>query len=63
VAHFFATHALHVVPFAGLVCARIFGREARAPVHIAALAYIGLVAGTFMQALMGKPFLAGVFSA
>ena len=62
VAHFLATHALHLVPLAALVCARVFGREARAPVHIAALAYLGLVAATFVQALMGKPFLAGLFS-
>lgn len=62
VAHFFATHALHIVPLAALVCARLFGRDARTPVHIAALVYIAWVAATFMQALMGKPFLAGMFS-
>lgn len=59
VAHFFATHAMHVVPLAALGCALVFGREARAPVHVAALAYIGLVALTFIQALMGQPFLPG----
>jgi len=61
VAHFFATHALHIVPLAALVCAKLFGRDARAPVHIAALAYIGWVAATFLQALRGQPFLAGIF--
>ncbi|PUE44430.1 ABA4-like family protein [Limnohabitans sp. 2KL-51] len=61
VAHFFATHALHIVPLAALVCAKLFGRDARAPVHIAALAYIGWVAATFLQALSGQPFLAGIF--
>jgi hypothetical protein len=59
VAHFFATHAMHVVPLAALGCSMVFGREARAPVHVAALAYIGLVALTFIQALMGQPFLPG----
>jgi hypothetical protein len=37
----------------------MFGREAKLPIHLAALAYIVLVAGTFIQALMGRPFLAG----
>lgn len=61
VAHFFATHAMHFVPLAALVCARLFGRDAQTPVHIAALAYIGWVAATFIQALMGRPFPAGIF--
>lgn len=60
-AHFFATHAMHAVPLLALLCARFFGPEARAPVRLAALAYVGLVAATFIQALMGKPFLAGLF--
>jgi hypothetical protein len=59
VAHFFATHALHVVPVVALGCARLFGREALAPVRVAALAYAAFVAGTFVQALMGRPFLGG----
>jgi hypothetical protein len=59
VAHFFATHALHVVPVVALGCARLFGREALAPVRVAALAYTAFVAGTFVQALMGRPFLGG----
>jgi len=61
--HFFATHALQIVPLAGLVCARLFGRDARTPVHIVAFAYIGWVAATFIQALIGMPFLAGMLSA
>jgi hypothetical protein len=59
VAHFFATHAMHVIPLAAFGCSMVFGREARAPVHITALTYVGLVAFTFMQALMGRPFFAG----
>jgi hypothetical protein len=57
-----AAHALHIVPLAAPVCARLFGRDSRAPVHIAAGVYIASVAATLIQALMGKPFLAGMFS-
>ena len=49
---------MHVVPLVALACARLFGREALVPVRLAALAYAGLVAATFVQALMGRPFLA-----
>jgi hypothetical protein len=59
VSHFFATHAMHVVPLAALACARVFGRDARGPVRLAALVYAGFVAAVFVQALMGRPFLAG----
>jgi len=58
-AHFFATHAMHAIPLAALACARIFGPDARAPVRIAALAYVGLVAIVFVQALRGLPLIAG----
>ncbi len=59
VAHFFATHAMHVVPLLALGCTKIFGCDAKWPVRLLALAYAGLVAATFIQALMGRPFLAG----
>jgi hypothetical protein len=58
-AHFFATHAMHAVPLAALACARLFGPEAKAPVRFAALAYAGLVAVVFIQALRGQPLIAG----
>lgn len=58
VAHFFATHAMHALPLVALLCAKAFGERSLAPVHFAALAYVGLVAGVFVQALMGRPFLA-----
>jgi hypothetical protein len=60
VAHFFATHAMHVVPLLALVSAAVFGRQAVAPVRVSALLYTALVAFTFTQALMGRPFLAGL---
>jgi hypothetical protein len=57
-AHFLATHAMHAVPLAALACARLFGPAARAPVRFAALAYVGLVALVFGQALRGLPLIA-----
>ncbi len=58
VAHFFATHALHFIPLAAWVIFKMMGREAIGMVHIATAMFTGLVAFTFVQALMGKPFLA-----
>jgi hypothetical protein len=60
VAHFFATHAMHVVPLLALVSASVFGRDAVWPVRVAALLYSVLVVFTFAQALLGRPFLAGL---
>ena len=58
VAHFFATHAMHLIPLAALGCAVLFGRNTRIPVLVIVLAYVSFVAGTFIQALMGYPFIA-----
>ena len=49
-AHFLATHALHVVPLAGLT-------GARAAVWLAGGAYAGLVLWAFARALSGLPLL------
>lgn len=57
VAHLFATHAMHALPIFGLVSIFVFGRESLLPLRIFTLAYIALVAFTFVQALMGLPFL------
>lgn len=58
VAHFFATHALHVIPVVGLVAARILPLAWGKPtVWTAALAYCGLIAVTMVQAFAGLPFL------
>ena len=58
VAHFFATHALHVLPFIGLVLTKFFSdRIARAGVWIGAALFITLVILTLFQALMGRPFI------
>ena len=57
-AQFFATHAMHAIPLAALACGRLFGPTAQAPVRFAALAYVGLVAFVFFQALRGVPLIA-----
>ena len=57
-AHFLATHSMHAVPLAAVACARLFGPAARAAVRFAALAYVGLVALVFSQALRGLPLIA-----
>jgi hypothetical protein len=60
VAHFFATHAMHAVPLAALLCVRLFGGAAVAPVRALALAYTAFVGFTMVQAQLGQPFLPGL---
>lgn len=56
-AHFFATHALHMLPFIGLVLTKFSSdRIARAGVWTSAAVFITLVILTLVQALMGRPF-------
>ena len=57
VAHFFATHAMHAIPLAGLVLAWLLGASARLAVRLFSLAYVALVVFAFAQALSGRPFL------
>lgn len=57
VAHFIATHALHVLPAAGLIAATIAPRVATFTVCAASGAYCLFVALTLAQALQGQPFL------
>lgn len=57
VSHFFATHAMHVVPLAAWGWARLWGGQRRWPILPIALAYGGFVVVTFVQGLMGRPFL------
>jgi hypothetical protein len=58
VAHFLSTHALHALPLAGLaLAAALPPRAALTGVWLAAAAYVALVAGTFAQAMAGRPFL------
>lgn len=57
VAHFFATHALQVIPVFGWAATRAGGGQRVLPVRLFALVYTALVAFAFVQALMGQPFL------
>jgi hypothetical protein len=57
VAHFFATHALHAIPLAGLLAARFAPRQAIPLVWLATGLFVALVVGSFVQALHGRPFL------
>jgi hypothetical protein len=57
VPHFFATHAMHVLPLAGLAAMALPERSRIAAVWLAGGGYVALVAGTLMQALAGRPFL------
>jgi hypothetical protein len=58
VAHFFATHAMHVVPVVGLIASFALPKSlGRAAVILASIAYTAFVGFTFMQALQGRPFI------
>lgn len=57
VAHFFATHAMHFIPLAAWAIFHGLRREALGLVRTVAVLFTGLVAYTFVQALMGRPFL------
>ncbi len=59
VAHFFATHAMHVIPVAGFLVGRLLPTSsARWTVLGLAGAYIGFVGYVFVEALSGQAFLA-----
>jgi hypothetical protein len=59
VAHFFAAHAMHFLPVAGLAAVLALPeRTAVAATSVGAALYVGLVAWSFAGALDGRPFLA-----
>jgi hypothetical protein len=59
VAHFFATHAMHVIPAFGFVASRMLRTsQARWAVLGFAGLFAGLVGYTFVEALQGQAFLA-----
>ena len=57
VGHFFATHALHVIPIFGVSSALIFGPKQKTPIYVFSTAYAIFVIFTFVQALQGVPFI------
>ncbi len=57
VAHFFATHALHVIPLVGLAAAGLGAVIGKRLVWAASAAFAALVAATMWQAFQGQPFL------
>ena len=57
IAHFFATHAMHFLPLAGLAALLLPVRVRTSAVMVAALAFIGFTAFTFVQALNGQPLI------
>ena len=56
VAHFFATHALHVIPLFALIAGHLPGLRGEWAVSGFAGLYVTLVILTFAQALAGQPF-------
>ena len=54
--HFFAVHAMHFVPFFGLVSIWLFGPSRRLPVVLFAALYAAWTMHVYLQALAGRPF-------
>jgi hypothetical protein len=57
VAHFWTLHAHQLIPLAGWLVVRTGMRWQRSAVLAFAVAYVGLIAFTFTQALQGQPFI------
>lgn len=57
VAHFFATHAMQMIPLFGLLVLPLTRRLATAAVWLVALGYVAVVVATFLQGTAGQPFL------
>lgn len=59
VPHFWATHAIQVIPLIGLALDRLVPKpSAKALLIAASCAYFGFMVFTFVQALCGQPFIA-----
>lgn len=57
VPHFFATHIMQALPILGLGLDRFTPRLARPGIALGAVISIAVVVGTFVQAVLGRPFL------
>lgn len=60
VAHFFATHAMHVVPLVGCAAVGLRARAGKMAVTAFAVFYAAFVLYAFAEALAGKPFLSSL---
>jgi len=61
VAHFFATHAMHIIPLFGFAVSRMLGAgQARMAVIAFSAVFTVLVGYCFAEALMGLPFLSAI---
>jgi hypothetical protein len=57
VAHFFGLHIMQVLPFLGFLCRDLSMTRARSIVLAGATAWVGMATLTFVQALLGRPFI------
>lgn len=57
VAHFWALHAHQLIPLAGWFIVNRASNHAYLKVCVLSMLYVGLVLGTFIQALQGQPFI------
>jgi hypothetical protein len=57
VAHFFATHAMHIIPVAGLAALALPARSGLIAVRLFCVAFVVFVAGLLIQASRGIPFI------
>ena len=57
VPHFFALHIMQALPLLGFVCRRMAAGRARIIVSAGAIVWVGLTLLTFVQAVLGRPFI------
>ncbi|MFN3547712.1 MAG: hypothetical protein ACK4U0_09500 [Mesorhizobium sp.] len=57
VAHFFATHAMQIIPAFGLIAALLPPRQGVLSVRLFAVAFVGFTAFVLFQAAVGAPFI------
>jgi hypothetical protein len=61
IAHFFASHAMHVMPILGVALVSLFGRDLRVTtIAISAMLYTAFIAYAFVEAILGRPFLSTI---
>jgi hypothetical protein len=62
VAHFFATHAMHFIPVFGFIASRVLpANSGQRAVYAFATLFVGVVGYIFVEALIGRAFLATLY--